>query len=217
MSSPAVKFTFDLDLGKREEKRPPPLGEDVIAGLVADARSSAYAEGLAAGQQSETANAARRLAAAAEAIGDRVAALAAAVDDVRKTTLSEAVDLAAAVAKKLAANLVAQQPAAELEALLAECLASLNGVPHLVIRCHPDLADCVRSMAEARMHASGFTGRLVVIGEPEIALGDCRLEWADGGLVRDSEVLAAEIDTRIAKFLAARGINNGAPGAGETE
>lgn len=217
MSASAVKFTFDLDLGKREEKRPPPLGEAAIAALVADARASAYAEGLAAGEETVTANAAKQLAAAAEALGDRAAALAAAVDDVRRTTLSEAVDLAAAVARKLAANLVAQQPATEVEALLAECLSSLNGVPHLVIRCHPDLADGVRSMAEARVHASGFTGRLVVMGEPDIALGDCRLEWADGGLVRDSAALAAEIDTRIAKFLAARGINNGAPGAGETE
>ena len=33
--------------------------------------------------------------------------------------------------------------------------------------------------------ARGFEGRLVVLAEPEIAPGDCRIEWADGGVVRD--------------------------------
>ncbi len=31
----------------------------------------------------------------------------------------------------------------------------------------------------------GFEGRIVVLGEPDIALGDARLEWADGGIVRE--------------------------------
>lgn len=216
MSASPQRFTFDLDLGRREEKNRV-LSESAVAALLAEARRAGHAEGVAAGEQTVNANAARQLAAAAEALGDRVAAMAAAVDDVRKTTLAEAVDLAAAVAKKLAAGLVAQQPTVEIEALIAECLTSLDGVPHLVIRCHPDLADSVREIAGGRVHASGFAGRLVVMGEPDIALGDCRLEWVDGGLVRDGAALAAEIDRRIASFFASRGINDGATGAGETE
>ena len=31
----------------------------------------------------------------------------------------------------------------------------------------------------------GFEGRLITLGEPDIAPGDVRLEWADGGVVRD--------------------------------
>ena len=103
----------------------------------------------------------------------------------------------------------------EIEVLIAECLGSLDGVPHLVIRCHSNLADAVRQIATDRIHTSGFTGRLVVMGDPEIVLGDCRIEWVDGGLVRDQAAIASEIDGRIADFLAARGINTGASGAGE--
>lgn len=216
MSVTPAKFTFDLDLGRRQE--PDRLvTESAVATMVADARTAAFAEGFAAGEQSITAKAAKQLSAAATALGERVAAMAASLEDNKKATLAEAVDLSASIARKLASTLVAQQPTGEIEALIAECLAALDGVPHLVIRCHTDLADAVREIATERIATSGFTGRLVVMGEPEIPPGDCRLEWVDGGVVRDQAALNAEIDSRIAAFLAARGIKHGPSGAGETE
>ena len=83
-------------------------------------------------------------------------------------------------------------------------MPSLNGVPHLVIRCHPDLADQIRDIATAQVASSGYQGRLVVMGEPDIRLGDGRIEWVDGGLVRDSAALDAQIQDSIAQYLAAK-------------
>lgn len=216
MSAAPAKFTFDLDLGRRQEKNRL-LTESAMAKLVAEARDTGFKEGYAAGEQSVAAKAARQLATAAGELGDRVAAMAAEIDDARKLTLAEAVDLGAAIARKLASALVAQQPMAEIEQLIAECLASIDRAPHLVIRCSADLADAVRDAATARVQTSGFAGRLVVMGDPEIAAGDCRIEWVDGGLVRDQAVLTRDIDDRIAAFLAARGIKQGAASTGETE
>ena len=216
MPATPAKFTFDLDLGRREEHNRL-LSESAVAGMLADARTAGFAEGFAAGEQGVTAKAAKQLSAAATALGERVAAIAASLDDNRKSTLAEAVELAASIARKLASSLIAEHPTAEIEALVAECLASLESVPHLVIRCHTELADAVREIATDRIATSGFAGRLVVMGDPEIALGDCRLEWVDGGLVRDQATLGIEIDRRIAAFLAARGIKQGATGAQEAE
>jgi flagellar assembly protein FliH len=70
------------------------------------------------------------------------------------------------------------------------------------------------------MQISGFAGRLVVLGDPEQKPGDGRIEWVDGGLVRDRAALEAEIDNRIAAFLAAKGIApiaTSAPAAGEND
>lgn len=216
MSAAPAKFTFDLDLGRREEKNRL-LTESAMAAMLADARTAGFAEGFAAGEQGVTAKAAKQLATAAGVLGDQVAAFAASLDDMKKTTLSEAVDLATSIARKLASSLVAAQPQIEIEALIAECLSGLDGVPHLVIRCHSELADAVRQIATDRIHASHFTGRLVVMGDPDIPAGDCRLEWVDGGLVRDQAAISAEIDSRIAAFLAARGITHGATDAGEND
>ena len=203
MAAPA-KFTFDLDLhrGERKERL---VSEAALAALVQQARELSYAQGFAEGERGVTAVAAQALAAAAEMLASRSAEMTVALDDARKTMLREAVELAAGIGRKLAGHLIARQPSVEIEMLVAECMAVLEGVPHLVIRCHTELADAVREIATAHMATSGFTGRLVVMGDPEQRLGDCRIEWVDGGLVRDVDAISSEINRRIAAYLAAHG------------
>jgi flagellar assembly protein FliH len=215
-AAPARKFTFDLDLG-RGEARDSVIAESAVATMLSDARTAGFAEGFSAGEQSVAAKAAKQMSAAASSLADHVAQMAANLDDTRKETLADAVALAASIARKLATALLSHQPTAEIEALISECLASLDGVPHLVIRCNPQLADDVREIAQGRIATSGFSGRLVVMGDPEIAIGDGRIEWVDGGLVRDMAALSDQIDSRIAAFLAARGINRGIEGPEELE
>lgn len=214
MSASPARFTFDLDLGRRQEQGGI-TPDNSFAILEQSARQSGYDEGLAAGEQGATARAARDLADAAADLGNRVAAMAADLDRTQGGLKAEAVQLARLIAEKLATTLLAREPTAEIEALIVECLASLDSAPHLVIRCNPDLADAVRDIAMSRIEASGFAGRLVVMGEAGIGMGDGRLEWVDGGLVRDRATIASDIDARIAAYLAARNIHNGAAGAGE--
>lgn len=207
MASPA-RFTFDLNLEQRSHRAAPPqpasIPEELVAQLIADARAEAFAEGRAAGAQETAAMAAQTLAAAAATLATQVTELTRVFDDARADQHRSAVELATSVGRKLALHLVARQPVAELEALIAECLPSLNGVPHLVVRCNPDLADAIRDSATAMMASSGFAGRLVVMGDPEIRIGDGRLEWVDGGLVRDIAETSRQIDRQIATYLAAR-------------
>lgn len=205
-----AKFRFDLDLGHRQERNAV-MTETAIAMLVANARDEGRREGLAEGERAATVKATQAIARAASNLADHTAAMNAALDDNRHATLIEAISLATAIARKLAHHLVDREPTAEIEALVAECLASLDTVPHLVVRCNPELADAVREIAMARIATSGFSGRLVVLGEPEVRMGDARLEWADGGIVRDSAALEAEIDQRITQFIAAHG-GNAQPG-----
>ena len=207
MSRPA-RFTFDLDLaqGPRPAAAPMPVGlpEELVARLVEEARAEGFAEGRKQGEQAASVMAAQAIAAAAAGLASRSAEMAAALDGATQSILADATALAASIGRKLAGNLIARQPTAELEALIEECLASLDKAPHLVIRCHPDLADAVRDIATEHMAHSSFAGRLVVLGDPDQRLGDGRLEWVDGGLVRDVGALSAEIDRNIGDFLAAR-------------
>lgn len=200
-SAAPARYTFDLDLGGRQ-RAGRAMSDTALETVLAAARAEGHAEGLAAAQRTATG----ALAAAADSLAASAAAMAGALDEAQKQALAGAVVLATAVAHKLAGALITRQPIAELEALIAECLASIESAPHLVVRCHTDLADTVRAVAEERIATTGFAGRLVVIGDPEIALGDGRIEWADGGIVRDSATLAAEIDARIKIYLDARGI-----------
>lgn len=205
MARPA-RFTFDLDLGQRTSPSAPPvptMPEDLVAQLIAQAREDAYAEGLAAGERNATSMAAQTLAAAAGTLATQTAEMAAALDDASLATKREAIELAASIGRKLALHLLARFPTIELDALIAECMQSLAGVPHLVVRCHPSIADQIRDIATAHMQTSGFSGRLIVMGDPEIRLGDGKLEWVDGGLVRDIGEISRDIDRKIMAFLAA--------------
>ena len=204
MANPA-RFTFDLDLANRPAAiGRPAVPEDLVAQLIAQAREEAFAEGVAAGERNATAHAAQTMATAAAAMAARTAEMVATLDDTHAAHLRESVELAASIGRKLAVHLLARHPVAELDALIAECMASLESEPHLVIRCHPDIADAVRDVATGHMATSGFSGRLIVLGDPDQGLGDGRLEWVDGGLVRDIKAISKQIDSRISAYLAAR-------------
>lgn len=208
MASPA-RFNFDLNLEPRAARKTaappvPSIPEDVVAQLIANAREEAYSEGMRAGEQNAAAMAAQTIAVAAGTLATQTAQMGTALDQARQGHHQHSVELALSVGRKLALHLVARFPMGELEALVAECLPSLSGVPHLVIRCHPDLADAIRDTATAQMAHSGFSGRLVVMGDPDIRLGDGRLEWVDGGLVRDIADTSRQIDRQIATYLASR-------------
>ncbi len=193
-------------MGKRSAAAPvkATVPEDLVAQLVAQAREEAYAEGMAAGERNSTAMAAQTLASAAAALATHTAEMAAALDDATNEARREAIELAATVGRKLALHLLARYPTLELDALIAECMQSLNGVPHLVIRCHPSIADGIRDVATAHMQTSGFSGRLVVMGDPDQRVGDGKLEWVDGGLVRDIGAVSKDIDRKISAYLAAK-------------
>jgi flagellar assembly protein FliH len=213
-----VKFTFDLDLGRRQE-RTSLVSDAAVNAMLAKARAEGFQQGLAEGERTASVEAARRLASAAEALAVNSTAMVAALEDRTRQQTGEAIDLAATIGRKLASHLLSRQPTAELEALLTDCLASLDGVPHLVIRCAPDLADAIREIAQARIEISGFAGRLVVMGDPEQSQGDGRIEWVDGGVIRNRAALEREIDERIAAFFSAKGIDapQTADEAGENE
>jgi len=206
MTNPA-RFTFDLDLQHRPKAPAPTVPEDVVVQLVAQARQEGYAEGQAAGHRAAAQMASQTIAAAAAAIASRSAEMVAALDEAIQTHLHESVDLAASVGRKLAVNLMLRQPTAELDALIAECMQSLEGVPHLVIRCHPDIADAIRDIAKEHMATSGFAGRLIVMGDPDQRIGDGRLEWVEGGLVRDINAISDEINSKISAYLAPKGVD----------
>lgn len=205
MAQPA-RFTFDLDMGQKTVAAAPKptVPEEMVAQLVAQAREDAYAEGLAAGERSAVSQAAQTLASAAGTLATQSAEMAAALDDAINQAQHDAIELAAAIGRKLALHLLARYPTAELDALIAECMQSLGSVPHLVVRCHPKIADGIRDIATAHMQTSGFSGRLVVMGDPDQRMSDGKLEWVDGGLVRNIGATSKDIDNKITTYLAAK-------------
>ncbi|WP_022720739.1 FliH/SctL family protein [Rhodopseudomonas sp. B29] len=201
----AQKFLFDNDFGAPEKAREKAVAAEELAQAVAAAEQRGYQQGFAAGQQEAQAEANRRLAMAQEQIGQAMLTIARSIDGVEQRLETEAVDVAVAVARKLCAELIAAEPLAEITALVADCFRHLVATPHLVVRIHDSLYEAARERIELLAKQSGFAGRLVLLADPEIAGGDCKIEWADGGVVLERSVVEAKIDELVGRYMATRG------------
>lgn len=110
---------------------------------------------------------------------------------------AQAAQLAVTTARSLAGAALADKPLAQLLAAARECLAHARQAPHLAIRVHESLVETVEGKLSGLARETGFAGRIVVLGEPDIALGDGRLEWADGGIAIESAVLDEAVDRAV--------------------
>jgi flagellar assembly protein FliH len=209
MAAPA-KFLFDVDFsaaGKVKDAQPA-ISAAAHQTALADAEMRGYRNGMAAAEVQARTEAERRTTAAFEHIGATIAVLQQSLAAVEARFEAEAVDVAVAVASRLANALIAREPLAEIAALADSCFRELLSAPHVVVRVNEALYARAKESLEDIARARGFEGRLVVMGEVEVAVGDCRIEWADGGLLRDRTVTEKAIADAVEHYVAVR--RNGA-------
>jgi flagellar assembly protein FliH len=144
------------------------------------------------------------MALAVEEIAIGIKGIAARFDGVETRMETEAVDVAVAVARKLCSELIAAEPLTEITALVSDCFRHLVSTPHLVVRINDKLYDAVREQIERMARQNGFAGQLVILAEPDIETGDCRIEWADGGVVLERAAIDAKIDELVRRYMTSR-------------
>ncbi|WP_407166928.1 flagellar assembly protein FliH [Bradyrhizobium sp. ORS 111] len=204
MAAPA-KFLFDTDFSEPDRARERAATPAEVAQKVADAEARAYRAGYEAAQREAKVESDRRSAQALEEIGVAIKGIAARFVGIETRMETEAVDVAVAVARKLCSELVAREPLGEITALVSDCFSHLVSTPHLVVRINDALYETGHENIERMAAQSGFQGRLVILAEPTIATGDCRIEWADGGVVLERAAIEAKINELVGRYLASRG------------
>jgi flagellar assembly protein FliH len=203
MAAPA-KFLFDMDFSAPDRMRERPATPAEIAQKVAAAEARAYRDGYDAAQREAKAESDRRSAAALEEIGVNIRGIAQRFSGIETRMETEAVDVAVAVARKLCSTLIAAEPLSEIIGLVKDCFSHLVSTPHLVVRINESLYDAAHERIERLAKQSGFEGRLVILAEPEIATGDCKIEWADGGVVLERGAIDAKINELVGRYIASR-------------
>ena len=203
MAAPA-KFLFDMDFGAPDKSRERPATPTEIAQKIATAEARAYRDGFDAGQREAKAESDRRTALALETIGIDIKGIAARFSGIETRMETEAVDVAIAVARKLCSELIAAEPLGEIMGLVKDCFSHLVSTPHIVVRINEQLYEAARERIERLAKQSGFEGRLVILAEPEIANGDCKIEWADGGVVLERAAIETKIDELVGRYIASR-------------
>ncbi len=206
MSAAKRKFLFDTDFAGAADRKPTEptitLAEHTLK--LADAEAAARSSGYAEAQSDAEVELGRRLAETLDRIAAGLDVANRALAAIEARLECEAVEVAVAVARKLAPALIAHEPFAEISALASDCFRQLIAAPHVAVRVSDALYAAAKEKLEDIVRARSFEGRLVVLAEPDIALGDCRIEWADGGINRDSAATDAAINAAVEGYVSAR-------------
>jgi flagellar assembly protein FliH len=200
MSAP-VKFLFEDDFASGHAG---PAKRTISAAAHEAALARAEADGFRKGMNAAEAKIEGRATSSLERIAQAITAMAQGLSALEARLEAESVEVAVAVAKKLAPQLIAAEPLTEIAALASSCFHQLIAAPHVVVRIGEQIYEIAQPRLEQIAHLHGFQGRLVVIAEPGMALGDCRIEWADGGLSRDRAGTEATIADAVGRYVAGR-------------
>jgi flagellar assembly protein FliH len=196
-----AKYLFDEDFAGGEK---PTISLVEAERRRADAEGVAYRNGFAAGQAQAQGETAQHAANALALIADGLSRIDRALAGIEVRLETEAVEVAVAVANKLAPELIAREPFAEIEALATDCFRQLVKTPHVAVRIGPDIFATAKEKLEEIARARGFEGRLMVEADSTLAAGDCRIEWSEGGVTRDSAATLSSISDVVARYIAAR-------------
>jgi len=177
-----------------EEPEAPPMFDE--AALEVE-RQAAYAQGHADGAAAARAEAE---AAAAKAASRTLDAIAGGVAEAFHAA-QEAAEIALAAAPLATAQALglafpAFQRAHGREEVIATVRDALERAidePRLVVRLAEADFEAIEPELAGVAHRAGFPGRIVTLEDAGVAQGDVRVEWADGGLARDTGRLAALI------------------------
>ena len=108
------------------------------------------------------------------------------------------------IARRLCSHLIAREPLAAVVALLSECLAPLRKIPQILIEVPSEDTDALEEMVESLVLNSSFEGKVHVVKSESLSRGDCRIEWPDGGIIRDRRKTVEHIEQVIKSHFDAR-------------
>jgi flagellar assembly protein FliH len=193
------------------EPATPSYGEAELAA----ARAEAWDQGRAEGEAAALASIAQANGAILAAIRDALPGIARQAQDGAAAASRFMLETTLAGMRRLMPELNRRGGLAEIEGLLRETIGHLRDESRIVVRLHDSLLDGLRADIDATAQAAGYEGRLVLLAEDDIAPGDCRIEWADGGVERVAGRVWNDIEAAVTRALAAATTPSATPDGAE--
>lgn len=181
---------------------PVPVRKSFTPAELEAAKTAAHQAGVAAGRAAAQKEIEAKLAAAADSLAK---GLERALGDFAQRSAAqgqEATMAAAEMIRRLFPAFSERQEFVEFEALLSECLIRVADEPRIVLRLPDGLIEAFKPRLDALLARSSYPGRVILLGDPALRDGQSRIEWADGGVERDTPRIWVEIDQALQRYLA---------------
>ncbi|HYD31217.1 MAG TPA: FliH/SctL family protein, partial [Azospirillaceae bacterium] len=138
---------------------------------------------------------------ALQRVAEGVGQLIAAREQTNTQRQNQPLRITLAMTRKLFPDLARRHGLDEIEAMVRSILIELIDEPRLVVRMPPDMQAALAERIDGIAKATAFAGRLAVLPDDQLAPGDCRVEWADGGAERSTQRLIADVEQIAARMI----------------
>ena len=102
---------------------------------------------------------------------------------------------------KLQQDVACKLARAPVLTIVVEVFAQLRAAPHVAVRLPTALVDGASAHLLKLAEERGYAGRLLILPDPELGPDDCKIEWADGGVVRERAAIEGRINEAVNRYL----------------
>lgn len=166
------------------------------------AREEEYQKGYSQGLEEARQSVDNTVAGLVKQMMVQVDALLAAEQENRVRMQHVAIQTVVASIKKLWPSVVARAGLDTVLETVQQALESNAEETRLVIRVHDTMLDPVINRLPEIQEQKAFAGKIIVLSDPAVGTGDCKVEWADGGMERLGRDLSAQLDHAVERILA---------------
>lgn len=185
------------------------------------AREQAFAQGREQGLAEAAAATEQAILQALAVLDQRLAEILQLAANSHAAATDDAVTVAVGIARKLFPALSAQGALAEVERMVAEAMHLVLGEPRLAVYVNEAILPALAERVDALSAQAAYRGQVELKPDAALPLGDCRVEWTDGGAQRDTAALWRAIDEILERNLAGAALaaadDAGAPVPGEDD
>lgn len=198
--TPLKKFMFtrSFDTGHaaqtaEREKKPVLMKPEQIDAIKQEAHDQGFTAGRQAGLDAQLAAHAELLTRLDQHILTLTQSLSTLHEQEDKKTRA----IIPAIIRRLMPELVKQHGMNEIEALVSQVMRDMQQEKRLVIRLNESEVSLMNEKIQSMANNEAFVGTLTVLADPSVAAGDCRIEWDNGGIERNTNANLSTIDTLI--------------------
>ncbi|MCC7015718.1 MAG: hypothetical protein IT564_00745 [Rhodospirillales bacterium] len=185
---------------------PPAFSEEDLAA----ARDEAYAQGREAGLKEMSESLERETRDALSATENALRELMWSQSAIETRSVEDAVRIALTAIRRLFPALARHDPLAEIESLVAQAMALVQGEAILNIYVNDHSLEPVSTRIRPLAAAAGFQDRIKMHPLASLAPGDVRVEWGNGGIGRDAAAIKKAVEDTIGRALPALAVAAGA-------
>lgn len=179
------------------ENAPPTFSEEELLA----ARAEAHALGRQEGMADAMASIEQQVAGTLDAVFARVPKVFEEHAVWVRQMEADALRLATTMMRKLAPELTRDNELPEVEMVIREAFGYLTEQPKVMIRVAGPIEAALQDKVQLMAGRVGYEGQVVLIGDPELALDDCRISWQAGAVERALDETWHQIDDLIDRAL----------------